>query len=88
MLVLPDLKVHVELITDSCGYGLGVVLMQEGRPVDFYSRKMTKAERNYVNHEQELLAVIAALKVFRCYLLGEHFTLVTDNLPGYTTHSV
>ena len=38
--------------------------MQEGRPVAVYSRKMTKAEMNYVNHEQELLAVIAALKVF------------------------
>lgn len=43
---------------------------------------MTKAEMNYVNHEQELLAVIAALRVFRCYLLGEHFTLVTDNMPN------
>ena len=43
---------------------------------------MIDAERYYVNHEQELLAAIAALKVFRCYLLGEHFTLITDNIPN------
>ena len=55
--------------------------MREGRPVAFFSRKMTKAEMNYVNHEQDLLVVIAALKVFRCYLLGEHFT------PGHSQHA-
>jgi len=82
VLVLPDPKLPYELITDSCGFGIGAVLMQEGRPVAFYSRKMTKAEMNYVNHEQELLAVIASLKVFRCYLLGDHLTLVTDNMPN------
>ena len=82
VLTPPDPKLPFELVTDSCGFGLGAVLMQEGRPVAFYSRKMTKAERNHVNHEQELLAVIASLKVFRCYLMGEHFTLVTDNMPN------
>ena len=82
VLAIPDPATPFELITDSCGYGIGAVLMQQGRPVAFYSRKMTDAERNYVNHEQELLAAIAALKVFRCYLLGEHFTLITDNMPN------
>jgi len=77
--VLPDPKLPSELITDSCGFGIGAVLMQEGRPV---ARKMTKAEMIYVNHEQELLAVIASLKVFRCYLLGDHLTLFTDNIPN------
>ena len=39
---------------------------------------MADAERNYVVSEQELLAVIEALRVFRCYL-GDAFTVVTDN---------
>lgn len=82
VLALPDPKLPYKLVTDSCGFGIGAVLMQESKPIAFYSRKMSKAERNYVNHEQELLAVIAALKVFRCYLLGDHFTLVTDNMPN------
>ena len=44
---------------------------------------MTAAERNYVVTEQELLATIEALRVFRCYLLsGKQFSLVTDNRPN------
>ena len=56
--------------------------MQPDKPVAFYSRKMTDPERNYVNHEQELLAAISALKIIRCYLLGSHFNLITDNKPN------
>ena len=44
---------------------------------------MTSAERNYVVTEQELLATVEALRVFRCYLLsGQQFNLVTDNKPN------
>ena len=82
VLAIPDPAAPFELSTDSCSYGIGAVLMQNSRPVAFYSRKMTDPERNYVNHEQELLAAILALKVFRCYLLGNHFTLITDNKPN------
>ena len=82
VLAIPDPAAPFELITDSCGFGIGAVLMQNNKPVAFYSRKMTDPERNYVNHEQELLAAIVALKVFRCYLLGNHFTLITDNKPN------
>ena len=69
--------------------------MQNNTPIAFYSGKMTAPERKYVNHEQELLAAIVALKVcsskwqgqssgclFCHYLLGNHFTMVTGNLPN------
>ena len=82
VLAIPDPAAPFELITDSCGVGIGAVLMQENRPVALYSRKMTDLERNYANHEQELLAAIVALKAFWRYLLGNHFTLITDNKPN------
>ena len=82
VLAIPDPAAPFELISDSCGFGIGAVLMQNNRPVAFYSRKMTDPERSYANHEQELLAAIVALKVFRCYLLGNHLTLITDNKPN------
>ena len=39
---------------------------------------MLLAEQNYVVPEQELLAVIEALRTFRCYL-GSNFTIATDD---------
>ncbi|MGH2637868.1 MAG: RNase H-like domain-containing protein, partial [Rhabdochlamydiaceae bacterium] len=50
-------------------------------PVAFYSHKMAKAERNYPVHEQELLAIILALKEWRCYLHGSAhpINIITDH---------
>ena len=68
-------------ISDSCGFGIGALLMQNNKTVACYSRT-TDPERNRVNHEQGLLVAIVALKVFRCYLLGNRSALITDNKPN------
>jgi hypothetical protein len=61
------------LETDCSGTALGVVLLQDHGngwlPVAFESRKLSPAERNYPVHDQELLAFIHALKIWRHYLL-------------------
>jgi hypothetical protein len=62
--------------------GIGAVLVQHGQPVTYMSRKMIPAERNYTTTEQELLAVVKALKEWRCYLEGTTFTVVTDHCPN------
>lgn len=86
VLVSPDFDKPFEVITDASGYNgggaLGAVLMQEGRPVAFESRRLTGAELNYTTHEQECLGVVHALKLWRCYLEGVKFTVVTDNHPN------
>ena len=84
-MAFPDPEKNFELVCDASGFGLGAVLLQEGRPLGYYSRKMTAADHecNYVVTEQELLATVEALRVFRCYLLsGKQFNLVTDNRPN------
>ena len=83
-LALPDTSENAtifELVCDASGFGLGAVLIQEGRPIAFWSRKVVPAERNYHVTEQELLAVIDALKAFRCYVDGVPVILVTDHKP-------
>ena len=76
VLAFPDLDKPFELVCD----GLGAVLLQVARPLEYYSQKMTAAERNHVATEQKLLATIEGLHGFRCYLLpGKYFNMVTDN---------
>ena len=46
VLAIPDPDAPFELITDSCGYGIGAVLMLNHRPVAYYSRRMADPEKN------------------------------------------
>ena len=78
----PDLSTTVE--TDASGFAVGAVLFWTdkygvSRPVAFTSRKLQPAEKNYPTHEQELLAVVHALKTWRYYLDGSHFIVYTDH---------
>jgi transposase InsO family protein len=82
VLRLPDFTKPFELVADASLSGIGAVLLQEDRPIAYYSRKFIPAERNYITTEQELLAVHEALKEWRCYLEGSETTLVTDHNPN------
>lgn len=81
VLAMPDFKKPFEVICDASLVGIGAVLLQEGRPVAFESRKLIPAEVNYLTTEQELLAVVHALTTWRCFLEGVEFTVVTDHNP-------
>ncbi|KAL2230038.1 UNVERIFIED_CONTAM: Transposon Tf2-11 polyprotein [Sesamum indicum] len=65
--------------TNASDFALGGVLMQDGHPVAFESRKLKDVERRYSVHEKELLAVVHCLRLWRHYLLGSHFVVRTDN---------
>ncbi|KAJ9520558.1 hypothetical protein QJQ45_007406 [Haematococcus lacustris] len=83
ILIAPDPTQPYTLRCDASGIGIGAVLSQGTGPAEhvvaYHSRKLLPAERNYPTHEQELLSLVEALKVWRHYLLGAHFTLLTDN---------
>ncbi|KAH9744594.1 Endonuclease [Citrus sinensis] len=56
------------------------VLMQEGHPIAFKSRKLNNTECRYTVQENEMTAIIYCLRVWRHYLLGSHFMIMTDNV--------
>ena len=85
VLAMPRFDRPFAVKTDgACTHGLGAVLTQKDddgreRPVAYWGRKLTKHERNYTVTEVELLACVSAIKQWRSYLWGRHFTLVTDH---------
>jgi hypothetical protein len=74
VLVTPDNSKPYVLHTDASGYAVGASLSQMTdrglQPVAYMSKKMNAAQRNYTVHEWELLAVMEALKAWRCYVYG------------------
>ncbi|KAK4390469.1 Transposon Tf2-12 polyprotein [Sesamum angolense] len=80
VLALLDMSKPFTVETDASDFALGGVLMQDGHPVAFESRKLKDVERRYSVHEKELLAVVHCLRLWRHYLLGSPFVVKTDNI--------
>ena len=83
VLIVPDPKLAYTVLTDASGYAIGAALCQDHgnglQPCAYLSRKMNEHEKNYPVHEQELLAIVHALREWRHYLLGNRFTVITDH---------
>ncbi|KAL0286412.1 UNVERIFIED_CONTAM: putative mitochondrial protein [Sesamum angustifolium] len=79
VLALPDMSKLFTVETDASDFALGGVLMQDGHPVAFESRKLKDVERRYLVHEKERLAVVHCLRLWRHYLLGSPIVVKTDN---------
>ncbi|WMV07684.1 hypothetical protein MTR67_001069, partial [Solanum verrucosum] len=65
--------------SDASHYGLGLVLMQEGKVISYASRKLKPHELNYPTHDLELAVVVFALKIWRHYLYGEKCHIFVDH---------
>src|SRR5260370_20108261 len=83
ILIIPDPQLPYTVVTDASGYAIGAALCQDHgsglQPCAFLSRKMNDHERNYAVHEQELLAIVHALREWRHYLLGNRIIVITDH---------
>jgi hypothetical protein len=64
---------------DALGNGISVVLMQEGRPLDFEIRPLKGKDLHKPIYEKEMMEILHELKKWRPYLIGRHFKVKTDH---------
>lgn len=82
VLQLPDPSLPYTVWSDASIVGSGAVLIQDGKPIAYTSRKFIPAEVNYTTTEQECLGIVNALKEWRCYLEGAvAIDVYTDHHP-------
>ena len=76
----PDFTKTFHIYTDASAYQLGSVVMQQNKPLAFYTRKMNNAQKKYTVGEQELLSIVETLREFQNILIGQKIVVHTDHL--------
>ncbi|GFW93036.1 retrovirus-related Pol polyprotein from transposon 17.6 [Trichonephila clavipes] len=83
ILIYPQPDKPFILDTDASTESVGAVLSQEidgqERVVAYWSKCLSKPERNYCVTRKELLAIVKAIEHFHHYLYGQKFLLRTDH---------
>jgi RNase H-like domain found in reverse transcriptase len=79
VLAYPNFKLPFDIYTDASGKQIGAVIQQQGKPLAFYSRKLTDAQTRYTVIELELLAIVETLQEYRTILYGQLINIYTDH---------
>jgi len=79
VLATPDFTKTFIMGCDALGNGIGVILMQEGRPIYFESCPIKGKYLHKPIYEKEMLEILHALKQWRPYLMGRYFKVKIDH---------
>ena len=81
VLAYDDVNKEVIIQCDASKEAVGAVLLQEGRPVAYASRKLRESEIKWAPIEKEMLAIVFSTQKFREYFLGKTTVVQTDHKP-------
>ena len=78
-LTYPDWSMPFYVHADASDKQLGAVISQDSKPIAFFSRRLSKSQRNYTTTEKELLSIVECLKQFRNILFGYEIHVYSDH---------
>jgi hypothetical protein len=79
LLQLPDFNKVLELECDASSIGLGAILLQEGKPVAYFSEKLSGASLRYCTYDKEFYALVRTLQTWQHYLWHREFIIHSDH---------
>jgi len=79
VLALPDFTRAFEVGCDTSGIGIRALLMQDKRPIMYFSEKLNGAALNYPTYDKELYALVRTLKTWQHYLWPKEFMIHSDH---------
>ena len=79
VLRLPNFSQQFVVECDVCGDGLGAILSQNNQQIAYYSEALKGKSTLPSTYDNEMLAVVKAVRKWRSYLLGRSFVIKTDH---------
>lgn len=83
VLKLFDFDLDTRIICDASAFCIGSILEQHHddgwHPVEFFSKRLSSAERNYSATEREFVAIKQSLERWRHFLVGKRFKVLSDH---------
>lgn len=87
VLALPDFEKLFVVECDASHVGIGAVLSQDGRPIEFFSEKLTDSRRRYSTYDLEFYALVRAIRHWQHYLAYREFAVYSDHQALRYLHS-
>jgi hypothetical protein len=80
VLKLFDFDKDFDIHSDASNFAIGGVLVQDGRPLAFENKKLSKTKQRWPTHEKEMWVVIHCLKTWGHYISSKDVVVWTNNV--------